>query len=117
MNVAILIVNTLTGSTRGNMEQAKKSPEEKRREEDQALILDPDQWPNWPILPIKRRVEGESWPELAFINGIGANEPKLMVIFENMHRYSEMTNEQRKACRIEVYDGVNSLLDDGWMVD
>jgi hypothetical protein len=93
----------------------KLSPEQRVEELD--FLRNPDQWPNWPLLPIKRYGAPGDPPECALLDSIGAPEPKVRVVFVNMFQLRELTHAERQALRVEVYDSAEALLDDGWMVD
>jgi hypothetical protein len=79
------------------------------------FIAKEEAWPLWPILPMVRIVNGQQ--EAAFINALGAVPPKLAVVFENLYKFTELNNDQRRALRIEVYDSADTLLEDGWRID
>ena len=66
-------------------------------------------WPNWPLLPIKRRVEGESWPE---IGTLYAGDP-LEFFDVSMYELEKSLADGKKGVEVTPLQLVNR----GWVVD
>ena len=76
-------------------------------ERSKQMILDPDQWPCWPRLPMKRIIKAGDWPELGFINA-----SEYSVIYQTL-LYAEITPTTKKI----TYKNIDAMLADGWIVD
>jgi hypothetical protein len=78
------------------------------REREMAMMTGPNQWPLWPILPLKNR--GPEWPELGFLREESFDTPIRPVVFIGS------IFEPDKAVPKEYLD-FDGILDDGWIVD
>ncbi len=75
--------------------------------DDLSFIKDPNQWPQWPQLPVKRYVNGM---EVGVIIEVRTGvEP--VVYLKNL--YTRFTDDTPKL----TYGSIDELLADGWMVD
>lgn len=92
------------------------------REKDRKFMQNPNQWPNWPVLPVKRYTPGAVGPGCGFILAV---ENHMTVVFDGMifdPRATEAATGAIQARDLSTvphhkYDDVDALLDDGWMVD
>jgi hypothetical protein len=80
--------------------------------DDRGMILHPNLWPKWPYLPVKRRLEGGSFPETGVI-WIGT---KFNIYFVNLFDMPKSA-EEFKATNHIPYNNVDELIADGWIVD
>jgi hypothetical protein len=80
------------------------------REEEIGMMSHPDRWPHTVVLPVKRRVEGQSRPEVGFLRQLSlktpAPAPEPVV-------YRTFTKEESPW----RYDSIEAIVDDGWVVD
>jgi hypothetical protein len=74
--------------------------------QDLLMMQDPDEWPLWPQLPLKRR--GYPGERSGFL--VAIPELKPIVYLGNVGTVVE--NRQFK-----VYSGFGELVEDGWLVD
>lgn len=81
---------------------------------DAAMILRPDRWPRWPILPLKRLREGQGWPEYGVLLALA--EYRTAVFKANLFALPPTEAELLALEKIE-YPSFTALLDDGWTVD
>jgi hypothetical protein len=82
------------------------------------MMENPDLWPVWPVLPVKRHTNDSSWPETGVIMAV--KDWMTTVCILNMFSIPSGTSvlEVRKMASKEyMYDSVDALLDDGWVVD
>ena len=80
------------------------------RVESLKLLNDPDEWPQWPALPMKRRGEDGKMPESGVV--LEALGVELTSVFlENMF------NGISKDTPRQDYLNFEEMLDDGWEVD
>ncbi len=79
-------------------------------EADREFIQNPNAWPNWPILPMKRANEGEpgAFPICGFIR-LGVNT--------TIHLGSIHDNIDSNQVEKKEYSSLDELFDDGWVVD
>jgi hypothetical protein len=77
---------------------------------DKGFILDPNQWPSWPFLPLKRSTD--HWPETGFMM-----EGKFTIYVLNMFSLSSMNEVEFANCKKYEYPNVDALLADRWIVD
>lgn len=75
---------------------------------DKAMMSNPDLWPNWPYLPIKRPHAAEGM-QCAMLF---ATLPPV-VILSNLFDTSE---DKKNAERVE-YSDIDAVLNDNWVVD
>lgn len=94
------------------------------KEEDKRFIQSPGGWTRWPSLPMKRsQAKGGGCGFLMDTQPLGIpvdreHESLRSVYLANPWEYfGDMTREQRKAVKIQVYETVDAMLEDGWMVD
>lgn len=72
------------------------------------MMTDPDRWPQWPMLPVKKYVEGETWPHCAVHLDLAGP----FVIYEWK---GFMRPDAEKVAA--TYDSAQAAVDDGWVVD
>lgn len=84
--------------------------DQERRLKDQAFISDPDKWPNWPVLPLKRPI-GYEFNCGALIGGRGLR------VFEVNIWNLPKTQKEWDAVKDITYTTIDELLDAGWIVD
>lgn len=77
--------------------------------DDTAFIGDPDQWPQWPQLPLKRLVKGQAWPQLGVLVDTGG--PEFVVVIHSMF---EKSDAETPRC---TYNSIAAMRADGWRVD
>lgn len=76
------------------------------------MVVDPDTWPNWPVLPVKRR--GRTFDE----DGMGVlldtveDKGKIVVHHVNMFMLKMLPD-----AKTTVFADVEGFLDAGWVVD
>ena len=75
---------------------------------DKEFILNSDNWPSWPHLPMKR---GES-PNQELGVMVAGNPQTIFLI--NLY---EINPETFKTCKSIIYTSIDDLLADGWMID
>ncbi len=77
---------------------------------DLELVNNPDAWPCWPRLPMKKYSDNQTgdFPEFGFIVEGGGSTVYLGSVFGVI----DMGQVKRKH-----YDSFNEMLDDGWVVD
>ena len=75
------------------------------------MVLNPDRWPRWPLLPLKRTNPKGGMPDCVTL----ADDPILgkFPVWEGTIFDGPLTG--RKV--IKVYQNVDELLADGWRVD
>lgn len=90
------------------------------RTDDKQMIENPNRWPFWPVLPIKRR-RALDRPEVAVITPdypaivihVGLYEvDRVKLVIHQLNRGGDV-----EGARITKYTDVDALLDDGWVVD
>ena len=87
--------------------------------DDKKFLLNPNQWPNNPICPVKNYKEKKpgGFPMLGVVV---ANENGAMpvVLLCNMYAFIEKARASRiKDIERKEYEDLDALLADGWMVD
>lgn len=75
------------------------------RDKHRAMMLDPQRWPRWPWLPIKRRGHNQPGTECAAIYADDTVEGE------------PVTVKFPRPGQPKVYTDVDAVLDDGWIVD
>lgn len=88
----------------------KQTPAEQERDSHVAMMRDEDSWPHWPILPLKRRVDGSGWPEVAVMFG-DTDNGQVAVYLSSM--FQPITTSTPKL----VYDSHEAAYADGWRID
>lgn len=80
---------------------------------DYSFVLNPQKWPNWPFLPMKRYVQNKHLPEF----GVIMTRMGLSTIFDANLFDLPKTEEGWKALKHKKYSSVEEMLQDGWIVD
>ena len=93
------------------------------------MICSPLDWPKYPILPLKRYVPLQTWPDLAVIAAntrcMTAKEPgretadeskPFSILFE-ANLFEEGLADRLKTAPMKTYENLAALLADGWIVD
>lgn len=93
-----------------------------RQEEDLALLNKPDEWTNWPVLPVVKR--GEGWPTAGLLIApqggiIGKDTPRSRTVYEfNMWALETgPLSPQLEGATKHTYPSYEAMLADGWEVD
>lgn len=84
-----------------------------RERDDLAMMKNPNLWPAWPVLPIKKRNSKGGFPESAFL--IEAQDYKFVVVHGNIFRMSE--EGYFKTCKITKFDSFEDIISAGYTVD
>ena len=83
--------------------------------DDRAMVLNPNKWPRWPFLPMKR--PGNHGPECCFL----VQQKELILYKTYMFGLDDLPGdtfaEKVKDVKTYRYDNVDALLADGWVVD
>lgn len=100
--------------------EAKRAAEKAQRliearREDLRRMQSPGQWPQWPYLPIKRRVGDSNWPELGLLVETGIDTPP--VVMPKVYLTNLFCQEKLTDVPTREYPSFEALLDDGWVVD
>ena len=92
---------------------AKLTPKEflEQRRKDAAFLNNPDDWPRWPICPVKRWSEAEGHWEC----GLVFSHCPVRVVRLNM--FAGWTPGEYAKAQKHTYSSIETLLDDGWQVD
>lgn len=91
----------------------KKPAPIKVPKDDVEMIDTPLYWPRWPLLPVKRRVEGQvRWQE----GVIGSIEGYKYTVFE-MNLFEFKSIEDLLAKPKFEYQSAAEIVADGWVVD
>lgn len=77
---------------------------------DLEFIADPDRWPMWPLLPLKRHKAGETTPECVVCIRTEEGWPIFNV---NPWRLPDYLEEHL----IKTYASAEEVVADGWVVD
>lgn len=77
------------------------------------LILNPDEWPVWPFLPVKRKDSSLENKNLGFLVDEHKKDGKLTVYHGMLFNTPMKLKELPKS----TYDDVDALLADGWVID
>lgn len=84
--------------------------------EDRKFIMNPDKWPRWPHLPMKRPSKKPGvWPELATLTDNPSNFDgplKFPVTMRISDGASPFKIKEEK-----IFNSVEEILADGWIVD
>lgn len=85
------------------------------REKDLKFMSDPEKWPEWPWLPMKRRVPGEH-PELALLHADCEADKPTPLYKINLFQLKTWfpTHKMPKTKEYKTFD---EMLADGWEVD
>jgi hypothetical protein len=87
-------------------------------DEDRQMMLTPESWPLWPLLPVKRYEFGKvgGGPECATLYDNGVNKP-YQLYHEPVDALLLMSAQQMAQQPTKMYNSVDALLEDGWVVD
>jgi hypothetical protein len=86
------------------------------REEEKAMMQDPMRWPHI-VLPVKRRREGQSWPDVGIMLVSRVDAELKGVVKPEVYLRSLYDKEPLSETEIIQYPDFDALLDDGWVVD
>jgi hypothetical protein len=95
--------------------------DEQLRQKHKDMISDPDKWPRWPFLPLKRILPDLN-PPRNFVFGIvfdgerGSDQAGFTVRFANIFHMPQ-TLEEYQQLNYCFYRDADALIDDGWVVD
>ena len=78
---------------------------------DHALFLREGRYPHWPVCPVKRYLEGQSFPECGIVHD---GVPKVFIV--NMFALPLPKSEFEKLKKYE-YEYFEDMVADGWVVD
>ena len=86
-----------------------------RVQEDKLFLEDPDNWPNWPVCPVKRYWPGYTWPEYGCVDaGSVKGRPIVMMLsLYDLPVSQELLNKTER----HRYSSVDEMLEAGWVVD
>lgn len=87
-----------------------------RRQQDAAMIREPEEWPRWPQLPLKRSRDGFTELGVMFAVKEWLDTPTVFLGGMNEFRGETFTEAVAGHERKEYLD-LDGLLDDGWTVD
>lgn len=102
--------------------------ERERRAQEARFIMDPGQWPRWPLLPVKKSDKASGgFPVCALMltEGLGDMTPPLKV-YEGLNLFDERKQDPavktwgdylKLATAVHEFADVEALLDAGWRVD
>jgi hypothetical protein len=76
------------------------------------MVADPDSWPHWPLLPLKRYTPNVECACQVEISGGG-----FMLVKANLWAGPEAARKAIAAKEVYWYDTVDDLIADGWIVD
>lgn len=76
--------------------------------DDKTMISTPNNWPIWPVLPMKREVEGKMWPETGFFLNPSLSDD--VVFF-----YTGSIYDMKEATKTDLTP--EQVLEQGWVVD
>lgn len=100
----------------GTEEQAALLQVRFRRWNDERVIANTIDWPMWPYLPVKRRING-GWPEVGFLVDDGEKRNKIRIYRENLLTFVDGgVQDLSKLVKCE-YDSLSEMFDDRWEVD
>lgn len=91
---------------------------------DAAMIRNPDTWPSWPYLPMKKRDKnGRQWGSVEDKCGgvLMATEETCKNGHPTIHHVYlfglPKTREEFRAAPTTRYDSIEAILADGWVID
>lgn len=86
------------------------------RQKHKEMVEDPERWPRWPLLPVKKR---ESFLESGYL--VACEGRMTTVVLGNMYGVPKQVkclgDFFSGILPVKVYDSVDAMLDDGWIVD
>ena len=89
------------------------------REEEIGMMSHPDRWPHTVVLPLKRRVEGKTWPQVGYLRQLSmrhpAPAPQPVVYLREIWRPAPA--DDKDVPLTAEYDSIEAIVDDGWVVD
>lgn len=92
------------------MKKVELEQAQELQERDLQMMQEPQRWPAYPRLPLKR-TQGGGWPELGFLQCVSGVVPPI-VYLGNI--YDHLSVQQLE--RLE-YSGFHELQEAGWVVD
>lgn len=84
---------------------------------DAEMIGDPDRWPRWPVLPVKRRVGGDSVMGIVFADADLRDRHPAVYELNMYHIEGTVAECKAKAKAKHEYASIDALVTDGWVVD
>lgn len=98
------------------------------REKTIAMLKNPGSWPHWPVLPMKRRYEGEGGPRVdAAGYSVTADYPTIVLrgfpttsgVLEQLAVENGTTSigTDYEGRIVKRYESIEQMLDDGWAID
>lgn len=81
---------------------------------DKEFIEDPSRWPYWPLLPVKKRIEGGFPWQCGIIQAV---EGQLSTIVLDVTIWDKNLEEKIGSAEKKAYPSVDEMLADGWMCD
>jgi hypothetical protein len=84
-------------------------------EAESARIRNEDQWPHWPVLPMKKKIVGQAWPKLGIVVAGDLAIVYLRLLPELKAGVS--LGMQLQGCPTIKYASVEEMVADGWMGD
>lgn len=90
--------------------------------DDKAFMSDPNKWPCWPFLPVKRyTAQAGPGPVCGLILAVEGQMTTVYFasMFRTEGRVGELTTDfiKNEAIKRTVYEDIDKLLADGWIVD
>jgi len=89
-------------------------PVKARIEATRHLVGDYDNWPTWPILPMRNEVE---WDRGAKVLGVMTEEDSDTYNVYHINLFQLKTGMDWDAIPVTKFDTVEDLIDAGWRVD
>ncbi len=83
---------------------------EHSKEEELAMMAQPDRWPAWPRLPLKRR---DRKPNLGYL--LETSEVLAVVYLRNV--FDDRAVDPGSEVPTMEYGSLEAMVDDGWVVD
>jgi len=75
------------------------------------FLQSPDEWPCWPVCPVKKYVEGSTaWPVLGYVIS-GTFD----VVEGNIYLFG--AGKVDNKTQVHSYESAEDVVDDGWVVD
>lgn len=84
------------------------------REHDLRMMQDPDAWPRWPVLPLKRSTPDDPLDCAFLMCRFVDSGPDPEVWLGTIYEASDLVGDESKHV---VYESWDALLADGWRVD
>lgn len=99
------------------MKKSAKKNQLGRSHDDASMIDDPDQWPCWPFLPIKRKNNSLEDKNLGVLLATQEHADGKRIVYHGCLFGWPKTSEAVKALPTTEYESTQQLLADGWIVD